>query len=97
MDHIMSESKQVTLPFSISDALTVGGRKIPVRIEIHEESTLAYLEADEDFFAEGKTIKEAKESLLRGLQDELEFFKSHASELSDELRRKYELIRELLR
>lgn len=93
----MGELKQATLPLSIQDVLTMGSRQIPIRIEIHEESTLAYLEADEDFFAEGKTIKEAKENLLQGLCDELEFFERHASELSDELRHKYELIQELLK
>jgi bifunctional DNA-binding transcriptional regulator/antitoxin component of YhaV-PrlF toxin-antitoxin module len=91
----MGDMRQATLPISLRDVLPIKEKEIPIRLEIHEECTLAFLERDEDFFAEGKTIKEAKENLLRGLQDEFEFLQRHVAELSYELQEKYEFLQDL--
>ncbi len=87
---------RVKFPLLLKDVVELAGKKIALRIEIHEERALAFLDRDDDFFAEGKTIKEAKQSLIRGLKDELHFLHRHRDELSHELKNKYQLLQDIL-
>jgi len=77
--------------------LELQGRAIPIRIEIYEDGTVAFLAADDDLFAEGRTISEAKENLAKGLEDELSFLEKHRDELSAELQEKRRHLRSAIR
>ncbi len=86
----------VRLPLVVEDVLELRGRRLPIRLEINDDGVTAFLQAEDDFFAAGKTIKEARESLAKALEDELAFFKTHRAELGPELQAKYRLLRNLL-
>ena len=92
----MKTKTRPKFPLTVDDLLELQSRQIPIILEIHEECVIALLSADTDFFAEGKTIQEAKESLLRGLTDEWKFLRKHEDELSEELAAKYKLLKKLL-
>ncbi len=84
------------LPITLRDAVVYKEHIIPIKLKIYEDSVLAVLSQDSDFFGQGKTIQEAKESLLRSLADEWAFLSKHADELGDELQTKYKLLQRLL-
>ncbi|MCS7274675.1 MAG: hypothetical protein NZ610_04620 [Candidatus Bipolaricaulota bacterium] len=84
------------LPLALRDTVIYRDRVIPIKIKIYENSVVALLAQDSDFFGQGKTIHEAKESLLRSLADEWAFLSKHVDELSGELQAKYKLLQRLL-
>lgn len=84
------------LPITLRDVVVYKERIIPIKLKIYEDSVLAALCRDSDFFGHGKTIQEAKESLLRGLANEWAFLSKHADELGSELQAKYKLLQRLL-
>jgi len=84
--------EKVRFPLTLTDLLELRDRRISIRIEIYENGTVAFLEADDDFFAEGRTIKEAKGNLLKSLEDELGFLHEHRDELGTDLKEKYRLL-----
>jgi hypothetical protein len=83
-------------PLTVLDTIITGVRPIPITLEIHEDCVIAFLTQDENFFAEGKTVQDAKENLLLGLKDELQFFQKHEDELSDPLKAQHKLLKKLL-
>jgi hypothetical protein len=89
--------EKVRFPLTLSDLLELRGRKIAIRIEIYENGSVAFLEGDDDFFAEGPTIKEAKENLIKSLEDELAFLHEHRDELGADLKEKHRLLQSILR
>lgn len=88
--------EKVRFPLTLSDMLEFQSRKIAIRIEIYENGTVASLEADDDLFAEGRTVKEAKENLAKSLEDELSFLDKHRDELGTDLKEKYRLLQSVL-
>ena len=89
--------ERAELPLTLSDVLEFRSREVLIGIEIYENSTVAFLEADDDFFAEGRTIKEAKENLVKSLEDELSFLDKHRDELGAELQEKQQRLEAVLR
>jgi hypothetical protein len=89
---------EMSYPLRITDELETGKKnKIPVKLEIQEDCVIIFLTNDEDFFAEGKTIKEAKQNLKKSLDDELIFLNKHRSELSIDLTNKLEFLSKILK
>jgi len=88
---------KVRFPLNLSDLLELRGRKIPIRIEVCENGSVAFLEAEDDFFGAGKTIKETRENLIKSLEDELSFLYRHQAELSTDLKEKYRFLQGILR
>lgn len=86
---------KVTFPLRLKDVVEVEGKKVAIRIEIHEEGALALLEAEDDFFAEGQTVKEAKQNLIKSLKDEFHFLHKHRDELSHNLKSKYQFLQQI--
>ncbi|MCK4392119.1 hypothetical protein KAX17_04370 [Candidatus Bipolaricaulota bacterium] len=89
--------EKVRFPLTLSDLLELRGRKIAIRIEICENGSVAFLEEEDDFFAAGKTIKEARENLIKSLEDELSFLYRHRDELGPDLKEKYRFLQGILR
>lgn len=92
----MKALTKLKLPVTLHDAIVHKERTIPIKVKIYEDSVVAFLAQDSDFFGQGKTIQEAKESLLRSLADEWAFLSQHADELGNELQTKYKLLQRLL-
>lgn len=92
----MKSLVKTKFPLSLRDTIVYKERTIPIRLKVYEDRVLALLAQDPDFFGQGKTIQEAEENLLRGLNDEWVFLCKHANELSDELQTKYKLLQRLL-
>ncbi len=78
MKVIIEKSKY---PIVLRDYLSIGKKKARVKIEIHEDKVISFLDSEEDFFAEGKTVKEAKDNPINVMLDEKEFFERHKEEL----------------
>lgn len=88
----------MSYPLRITDKLEMGKKnKILIKLEIQEDCVMVFLANDEDFFAEGKTIKEAKQNLKKSLDDELAFLSKHRSELSLDLANKLEILLKILK
>ena len=89
---------EMSYPLRITDKLEMGKKnKILIKLEIQEDCVMVFLANDEDFFAEGKTIKEAKQNLKKSLDDELAFLSKHRSELSLDLVNKLEILLKTLK
>ena len=89
---------EMSYPLRITDKLEMGKKnKILIKLEIQEDCVMVFLANDEDFFAEGKTIKEAKQNLKKSLDDELAFLSKHRSELSLDLANKLEILLKILK
>ena len=89
---------EMSYPLRITDKLEMGKKnKILIKLEIQEDCVMVFLANDEDFFAEGKTIKEAKQNLKKSLDDELTFLSKHRSELSLDLANKLEILLKILK
>ena len=92
MKAVIEKSKY---PIVLRDYLSIGKRKARVKIEIHEDKVISFLDGEEDFFAEGRTVKEAKDNLITVMLDEKEFFERHKEELGKPLITKYQKLLEL--
>jgi len=89
--------ERASFPLTLRDMLDFQGREISIRIEIYEDTSVAFLDAEDDFFAAGRTIKEAKENLAKSLEDELDFLDRHRDELGADLKEKQRLLQRILR